>query len=386
MTEKFDSIRHFNKREAILVRREIFADETFVKAVEKLNMGVTVEDLKEECKTYETLYDFQQAVPRRFLEYFSARTTTKVHYSGLENIDIAQPHLFIANHRDIIMDSAYLQLYFFANNILTTKIAIGDNLVSTPLLLNIAKLNKMFLVKRSASLREKLMNSKLLSEYIHYSMTEENESIWIAQRNGRTKDGYDLTQQGLIKMLAFFDDSRDVIDILKEMHITPTIISYEYEPCDQLKARELALSENGKYVKKPGEDFNSVCQGIFGFKGEVSLVIGKPIDKLLEQIPAEARKNDKLNAVAQIIDKEIYANYKLFATNYMAYDCLEGSSNFAEHYTDKQKEEFLQYIDKQSIVEDVPADKMRDYLLRIYANPVKTHYGMGVSRKEENDW
>ena len=386
MTDKFDEIRHFNLREAILVRREIFADETFNQVLNKLDMGITVESLKEECKSYESHYAFQKALPGRFLKYFSDKTTRKVSYNGLENIERDKAYLYIANHRDIIMDSAYLQLYFFANNVNSSKIAIGNNLVSTPLLLNIAKMNKMFLVKRNGGIREKLLNSKLLSEYIHYSMFEENESVWIAQRNGRTKDGLDKTQQGLIKMLTFYDESRDVIEVLKEIHITPLTVSYEYEPCDQLKARELALSEKEKYVKKPGEDFNSMKQGIFGWKGEVNFVIGKPIDEQLDTISPDLRKNDKLNEVAKIIDQQIYQNYHLFATNYIAYDYLEQCQEFAEFYTPKQKEEFLQYIDKQSIVEDVTADKMKSYLLQIYANPVKTHYGKELNHKEDNDW
>ena len=386
MIGKFDEIRHFNLREAILVRREIFADETFIHALEKLDLGVTVDDLKEECKTYESHYAFQKAVPGRFLKYVNRLTTSKITYSGLENVDRSKAYLYIANHRDIIMDSAYLQVYFFENNVNTSKIAIGDNLVTSPLLLNIAKLNKMFIVKRGGGIREKLANSKLLSEYIHYSLFDENESVWIAQRNGRTKDGLDKTQQGLIKMLTFYDESRDVIDILKEMHITPLTVSYEYEPCDQLKARELALSEKEKYVKKPGEDFNSVKQGIFGWKGEVNFVIGKPIDDQLDTISPELRKNDKLNEVAKIIDQQIYHNYHLFGTNYIAYDYLEQGQKFASHYTPEQRNEFLQYIDKQSIVDDVEPSKMKDYLLQIYANPVKTHYGMELSHKEDNDW
>ena len=386
MTDKFDEIRHFNLREAILVRREIFADESFIHALEKLDLGVTVDDLKEECKTYESHYAFQKAIPGRFLKYIDRLTTSKVTYNVLENIDRDKAYLYIANHRDIIMDSAYLQGYFFENNHNTSKIAIGDNLVTTPLLLNIAKLNKMFIVKRSGDIRKKLINSKLLSEYIHYSMTEENESVWIAQRNGRTKDGLDKTQQGLLKMLTFYDEKRDVIDILREMHITPLTVSYEYEPCDKLKARELALSENGKYVKQPGEDFNSVKQGIFGWKGEVHFVIGKPIDDQLDTISPDLRKNDKLSEVAKIIDQQIYHNYHLFSTNYIAYDYLEQCQEFAEHYTPKQREDFLQYIDKQSIVEDVEQKKMKKYLLQIYANPVKTHFGKELTHKEDNDW
>ena len=148
----------------------------------------------------------------------------------------------------------------------------------------------------------------------------------------------------------------------------------------------MALSENGKYIKQPGEDFNSVKQGIFGWKGEVNFVIGNPIDDQLDTISPDLRKNDKLNEVAKIIDRQIYHNYHLFSTNYIAYDYLEHCQEFAEYYTQKQREEFLQYIDKQSIVNDVEAGKMKSYLLQIYANPVKTHYGKTLTHKEDNDW
>lgn len=386
MTDKFSSIRHFTKEEATVVWDSVFNDESFARVLKKLDMGITVESLREECKDYKPHYDFQKATLGRFLKHCSDKSTTKVTYSGLENIQQDKSYLFIANHRDIIMDSAYLQLYFFDNGINTSKIAIGDNLVSTPLLLNMAKLNKMFLVKRSCSLREKLLNSKELSEYIHCGMADEHESVWIAQRNGRTKNGIDLTQQGLVKMLAYFDEESDLQEVLQGMHITPVTISYEYEPCDNLKARELALSENDKYVKKPGEDFNSICQGIFGFKGKVNFVIGKPIDEEIAKISPDLRKNDKLTAVCKIIDKQIYANYKLYSTNYIAYDVMENSNEFADSYTEKQKEDFLQYIDKQSITEDVEKEKMRSYLLQIYANPVKTHYGKSLNQQEENNW
>lgn len=386
MTDKFESIRPFNHKEAIVVRKEVFADKDFKKFLEYLNMGITIDSLEQECTEFATQYDFQYAVTRKVLQFFSDHSTTHVEYKGLENISTDTPHLFIANHRDIIMDSAYLQLYFFYNQLNTSRIAIGDNLVSTPLLLNVALLNKMFLVKRSASIREKLVNSKLLSEYIHHSLATDHESVWIAQRNGRTKDGIDKTQQGLIKMLAYYNDEVDVVDALKKLRITPLTISYEYEPCDNLKARELALSEKEKYVKKEGEDFNSICTGIFCFKGRVKIVIGKPIIDELDTIPANLRKNEKINRVCDMIDQQIYQNFQLFPNHYIAYDFLENSDEFVEHYTPEQKKIFLEYIDKQSIVEDVPADKMKNYLLQIYANPVKTHFGKFLIKKEEKDW
>ena len=386
MTEKFSSIRHFTKEEAAEVWKSVFDHPDLSNALQKLNLGLSSEAWKEECKNYKPHYDFQKATLGRFLKICSDKSTTEVIYSGLENIQTDKSYLFIANHRDIIMDSAYQQLYFFDHNINTTKIAIGDNLVSTPLLLNIAKLNKMFLVKRGGSIREKILNSKELSEYIHHGMAEEHESVWIAQRNGRTKNGIDLTQQGLIKMLTYYNEERDLQEVLQEMHITPVTISYEYEPCDNLKARELALSENDKYIKKPGEDFNSICQGIFGFKGRVHFVIGKPIDDEIAQITPTLRKNDKLAAVCKIIDQQIYANYKLYPTNYIAYDVQENSNEFAHFYTEQQKQDFLQYIEKQSVTEDVEQEKMKNYLFQIYANPVKTHYGKELNAQEDKNW
>ena len=244
MAEKFDSIRHFNMRELPAAAHEILHDKTVQQVIHDYNFGIPLEKLQQTQFTH--LYDFQKEVLGRFLKYYSDRSTTEVSYTILGDNHFDEPRLYIANHRDIIMDSAYLQLYFFDHNLNSTKIAIGDNLVPDPLTLKIAKANKMFLVKRSSSLREKILNSKELAEYIHYSMVEEKESVWIAQRNGRTKNGIDLTQQGLLKMLTYYDDSRDVLDILQEMNLTPLTVSYEYEPCDKLKARELALSENEK--------------------------------------------------------------------------------------------------------------------------------------------
>lgn len=387
MVDKYESIRPFNKREAIVVRREVFADESFKKALDYLQMGITLEELKEESKTYESHYDFQVAVPRRLLEFISNKSTSHVSYHGIENVEKNVPYLYVANHRDIILDSGYLQLYFFNYLWPTSKIAIGDNLIQTPLLKNIARLNKMFLVKRGGTLRERLLNSKLLSEYIHYSLVEEKESIWIAQKNGRTKNGIDKTQQGLIKMLTYFDEEgKDVVQLLKEMRIVPLTISYEYEPCDQLKARELALSENEKYVKKQGEDFNSICTGLFGYKGEVSIVIGKPLEKELDEIPSDWKKNDKILKVCELIDAQIHQNYKLYATNYIAYDILEKSDEFSDRYSQAEKDNFVQYLQEKSVIEDVPQEKMFDYLLHIYANPVKTKFGKILINHEENDW
>lgn len=274
-----------------------------------------------------------------------------------------------------------LQYYFFLEKRNTSKIAIGDNLIATPVLGEVARLNKMFLVKRSGSLREKLLNYKQLSAYIQYSLFEEKESVWIAQRDGRTKDGYDFTKQGLVKMVSMGHD-KDLIETIRRMNITPLTISYEFEPCDRLKARELALSEKGHYQKYPGEDFDSIKHGIFDQKGRISLVIGKPLNEELDTIPSDINNNDKLFHVCQLIDHQIYQNYQLYPNNYIAYDMMTGGSRYADFYTLEEKDSFRQYIEKQSLVQDVPPEKMISYLLHIYGVPVENHYNKPINRRQ----
>ena len=168
----------------------------------------------------------------------------------------------------------------------------------------------------------------------------------------------------------------DVVEKIRKMNIVPMAISYEYEPCAQLKAREMALSENGKhYEKRPGEDFESIKQGIFDQKGQVTLVLGKPLQEELDTVPAELNQNDKLYYICKLIDKQIYENYRLYPNNYIAHDLMNANNLYAEHYTDEQKQAFEQYLQRKSIIQDVSKEKMMDYLLRIYATPVDNHYG-----------
>lgn len=374
MEDPFLSIRHYNERETRFAWKYLIENEDFRSALKLIEHSVSIEQMEEEFSKFTSTHDFQLSVAKRFLDLFLEKSVSKLEMNGLENLALNTPYLFIANHRDIVMDTALLQYYFMLNGRPTSKIAFGNNLISMPLLDTFAKLNKMFIVKRDGTIREKLANSKLLSNYIHYSMSEENASVWIAQRNGRTKDGIDKTQQGLLKMLAEWS-SDDVLDVLKNMNIVPVSISYEYEPCDMQKARELAISENGHYVKSEGEDFLSMRQGLFGFKGQVALTIGKPISDKIDLVDENLKINDKIAEVAHIIDRQIYENYKLFPSNYIAFDMLENGNDFADRYTVEQRKAFEAYLEKQVVVPDVPKDKMMSYLLRIYANPVKSQNG-----------
>lgn len=370
MDDYFSSIKPYNEEEATEALKLLFKRDDFLHALRLFEPKINVDKIIEECHNYKTVYDFQLSVAKDFVEYFIENTTDGVSLSGLENIDPNQSYLFLANHRDIVFDTSVLQYYFLTNQYPTSKIAIGDNLLATPLLEMVGKINKMITVKRSVSIREKLENYKILSDYIHHSICIENQSVWIAQRNGRTKNGMDQTQHGLVKMLSM-SDSKNPISALKKINIVPVSVSYELEVCDRLKARELAISEQQVYEKKPGEDFESIKQGLFGKKGRVSLTIGKVINDELDAIPENLLNKEKIEVVCDIVDKQIYANYKLFPNNYIAYDLLYNSCCFEDQYSENEKDRFITYLNTQSQCPDVSAEKMRYNLLQIYANPVK---------------
>jgi hypothetical protein len=333
---------------------------------DKINVSEWIKEVLR-CKTQ---FEFHLVFADRVFHYFNEKTCTQIHYSGIENIDPKNPYLFIGNHRDIILDSSYLQIYYFKNGYHATRSAIGDNLISNPLFVEIARLHKMFLVLRSGTLKEKIQNTHLLSSYIHHTIFEEKESVWIAQGNGRTKNGDDKTQQGLLKMLTLASP-QNAMQTLKQMQITPVSISYQYEPCAQLKARELALSENAPYTKQSGEDAKSIIEGITGFKGEVHFTIGKPLQQEFEDIPHELSLNEKLAVLRTQIDRQIYEHYFLYPQNYIALDMQENSDRFSTQYTKDEKLTFVNYLEEQSIVQDVSKEKMMKYLLDIYANPVR---------------
>ncbi|MBO4503218.1 MAG: 1-acyl-sn-glycerol-3-phosphate acyltransferase [Bacteroidales bacterium] len=377
--ENFDDIRPYNEEEAHAAYLRLMDDARFQDAILKCLPDYSIDDFRRDFDKYHGIDDVQADFIRRFIEVFTNQSSSGVEFRGMEHVDSDKAYLYIANHRDITFDSALLQLYFFQENRHSSKIAVGDNLIKTPVLGEVARLNKMILVKRSGSLREKIIDSRHLSAYIQHSILDENESVWIAQRDGRTKDGYDYTKQGLLKMITMSDAS-DVMETIRRLHITPLTVSYEYEPCDSLKARELALSENGQhYQKRPGEDFDSIKQGIFGYKGRISLVIGKPLDTELDDIPANLNNNDKLHSVCELIDRQIYQNYKLYPNNYIAHDLMTGNDEYRGQYTEAEREKFQAYLQKKAVVRDVAPDRMMRNLLRIYANPVNTHFGKNIN-------
>ncbi len=370
MEYNFDDIRPYYDEEVNEAMKRILKNDNFNYFLNKyiLNSDKKEEEINE-IKNINSIHKFQSLVSHKFLRKIISLTITKFETAGLQNINKEDAYLFISNHRDIVLDSALLQIVLFENGFKTTQNAIGNNLVITDLLMDIAKINKMFLVKRDGNARELIENSHVLSAFIDDSI-KSNQSVWIAQRNGRTKDGIDETQNGLIKMLSLSGEG-SMVEKIHRLNIVPVSVSYEFETCDFLKARELTLSQDVKYEKQAGEDLLSIETGIVQNKGQVTLVIGKPLNESFDDWgKLEGTDNDIIKEISLCIDKAIASNYKLYPNNYIATDILNNSSQYNDFYSLEQKNYFENYFNSNVEKADVNKAVFKDYFLKIYANSV----------------
>ena len=327
--------------------------------------------LKNVLKRIKTIDEFQVLVMQRFVRWVLEHTAKNFSYDGISNIDPSKRFLALSNHRDIIMDPAITQLVLHTNGIPMTEIAVGDNLITSKEIEYLIRSNRMIKVVRGISARELYLSSQLLSRYIRLNITEQRSSIWLAQRQGRTKNGYDVTEQGLLKMLDM-SGSADFQTNFEELNIIPMSISYEYEPCDILKARETVISRKHKYVKAEGEDLNSIMVGIMQQKGNVHLNIGKPLTT--EEIAAAAQcdKNDRYQQIRHAVDIRVIEGYKLWKTNYIAYDILNHSYKYSHMYESEEVQKFVAYMEHQldTVEPELNREDLRKHFLEIYANPV----------------
>lgn len=318
----------------------------------------------------ESIEDFQKKVIYHTMQRVLKETSEGLFCQGLDNIRENQAYLFISNHRDILLDTSLLNVKLLENNKIMTASAIGDNLVQKPLYLALAKLNRNFIIKRDLSPRELLESSTLVSEYISNLLLKENRSVWIAQREGRTKDGLDKTHPGVLKMIAMASDEENLMDYFKKIKIVPVSISYEYDPTDKLKIPQMVAQINQKeYAKSKNEDFINLMSGVLGQKKRIHLHIGEPLNNELEQIKTQnLNANKQIQELAKVIDSKIISNYKLCPTNYIAYDLLNNSSEFSEKYSSKEKDLFLRRL---SIKVQSENQQLLNNFLGMYANPVK---------------
>lgn len=375
INKKFEDIAPLEDDKVKETIQELLVDPGFIHAVKYVLPDIDWAEFSAEMSKYASKRDFQTQMISPTIWGLASHKSTSINASGWKNLGDT-PHLIISNHRDIVLDAGLLNILRHRDGLPTTEIAIGDNLLIHPWIEKLVRLNKSFIVRRGVSVRQMLEVSTHLSEYIHYAITEKHESVWLAQREGRAKDANDRTQESLLKMITLAPKDKNFIDSLKELDIVPLSISYEYDPCDYLKAMEFQLKrDNPEYKKTQRDDLRNMEIGILGFKGDIYFQFGNNINKQLTPI-AQLERKEQIGAVAQLIDKEIHKNYKIFAINYIAYDLLESTDTFKNKYTEEQKSMFNTYIDKQIDKIDLEVKDysfLRTKILEMYSNTLKNH-------------
>ena len=368
---EYDEIRPYSPEELPQIFEELIADPEFKAVIAHAFKDVPFEHIAMAMRASKSNLEFQKALVYPFVKGVIQKLSSGLTVS-YENKEHMAHSLCISNHRDIIMDSAFLCIVFADTVDNTVEIAIGDNLLIRPWIKKLVRVNRSFIVQRSAGIREMLASSKRLSSYMHYTITERKQPIWLAQREGRAKDSNDRTQEGLIKMLSMYS-REDIIDALKVLNIAPTTISYEYDPCDFLKAKEFQQKrDNPEWKKAPQDDLINMQTGMFGYKGGIHYHIADCINDEIDAIDRTLGKNEKTAAVARIIDRHIHKNYKFWPINYYFYELLTGDARFADKYTAEEKAKLDAYMQGQIEKIDLPNrddDFCRTKILEMYANP-----------------
>ncbi len=376
MTSKFDDIAPLYDHEVGQAIKDILVDPGFQHAVKYIIPNIDWDEFSAEMLRYGTKEQFQSDMIYPVISMLGAKVSISIKGDKWENIDTSVEHLFLSNHRDIVLDAGLLNILRHKEGLKTTEIAIGDNLLIHPWIDKLVRLNKSFIVKRGVSIRERLMASKHLSEYIHHAISTKEESVWIAQREGRAKNSDDRTQDSLLKMLALYPEDKSFIESIKELNLIPLSISYEYDPCDYLKAKEFQQKrDNPDFKKTQRDDLLNMEIGILGQKGNVIFRFGKCINPELDKI-TEPDKRLQPVIVAQLIDKEIHSNYEIFPCNYIAHDLFNNETRFAEKYTEAELEDFKIYLDKQIKKIDldyIDYDFVWNKMLEMYSNTLKNH-------------
>ncbi len=367
--QKFDLIRPFYDAEINEgIRSSV--NHPMMKALMNFTFPTMADEVwKEQLLKTHSIRDFQCNFIYQSIQKVLEKSSDGLSTSGFEKLQKNTSYLFISNHRDIILDTSLLNAALFEHGLVMTASAIGDNLVKKAFLLTLAKLNRNFLVQRGLSPRELLQSSKLMSAYIGQLLLRENRSVWIAQREGRTKDGNDTTHPGVLKMLGMASDEPQLMDYFKKIKVVPVSISYEYDPTDALKMPQLKAEANNEiYIKEKNEDFMTLLSGIMGQKKHIHIHVGDVLDSELDAIQTEFdNSNKQIQAVAQAIDDSILTTYKLWPTNFIAYDLLHGTTTYAMQYTDIEKAVFERRLEKRI---DAQSEFEVQGILAMYANPV----------------
>ena len=380
-TFNFDTIRPYTNEELKPAVDRILQEPLFYKMIRWVYPGLSKTAIHAMLKGVTSVDEFQSEISGPAFKRVIEMTTSGLSFTNIQNLDRSKAYLFLSNHRDIILDSALLNVSLLEEGHRTTQIAIGDNLLQHKVVEDIVRANKNFIVNRNVSSKEVFYYSLRLSNYIQKTIKEDNTSIWIAQREGRSKDGDDRTATGLLKMFAMCGGG-EIEETLKSLSMIPMAVSYEYDPCDLLKTNELMhLKVFGAYEKKKGEDVHSMLTGITGHKGRVNISVGEPLTPFIEEMKGIQNKNEKYRFLTQAIDREMHRIFKLWPTNYIAYDLLMGTKEYKDEYSNIQKIAFGNYIranvfrlalnrKKTQFPKEGFNALAREIMLQMYANPV----------------
>ncbi|GAB1415992.1 1-acyl-sn-glycerol-3-phosphate acyltransferase [Paludibacter sp.] len=371
----FDSIRCYNQDEIPVILEKLSNDKQFINVLSTLYPLLPKDHIRSKLVGFSNVKEFQTQMIYPYLQNIIDTVTSGVDLNGTDLLKEGRSYLYISNHRDIILDSAFLCMKLLTVGRDTVEIAIGDNLFVYPWIEDLVRINKSFIVRRNVGAKQMLESSKLLSSYIAYTINEKNESIWIAQREGRAKDSDDRTQESLLKMFNM-GGTGTLSENLTALHICPLSISYEYDPCDYLKAKEFQLKrDNPDYVKSPADDLINMKTGLFGYKGRVVYNLAGEISAEITDLGLKINnRNELIKSIATLIDSKIHANYHIFKVNMIAFDMINANKDFDAYYTLMDRLNFEKYLIKQIEkidLENKDNDFLKIKILEMYANPLK---------------
>jgi len=369
-TLDFNGIRPFHDHEVNEAVNLLAAEPGFIKTARYLFPQYPIDVVLSRLRSCNSLKDFHAFFLAPFMKTLIENSIREFTVSGLDKLDKNQSYLFISNHRDIILDSALLNHILLINGHISAESAIGSNLLILPWITNLMKLNKTFIVNRNVPTRQIIESSNLLSSYIRHNLLERNVSVWIAQREGRTKNGSDRTQPSLLKMINM-SGTKSFAENYKELKVVPLSISYEYEPCDKAKVSELyQKATDHRFKKTRVDDLMSMGHGLTSPKGNVHYGFGKQIDFELDEIDKISNKNEQYSLLAQEIDKQIYSNFNLNPLNYVALDLMRNTNKMKQYYQKEDKEKFVKFMNLQLSEIEGNKELQQKMFLEIYANPV----------------
>lgn len=371
--DNFDDIRPFFPEEMPAAIEELIKEEYFKKALSYVIPDV--ESFLKRLSQVKSNDEFQQNMLFPVLKWLLGIVSDGIDGEGFSYIEQDKGYTYISNHRDILTDALFLAYLLSSKGLKTPEMALGDNLLVYPWMRTLVRLSKGVIVYRNLPLMRTLEEARRLSGYINHTIRDNKNSVWIAQREGRTKDSDDRTQESVLKMLSF-EGGGDMRSNILALNIAPVSISYEYDACDYLKAREFQLKrDDAEFKKSPKDDLNSMSVGLMSRKGKINFVIAEPINSKVEALPENLSKAEFFTAVATIIDESIHQGYVLYPINYAAYDLLKGTDCFTGNYTPEEKQKFSDYVDMQvAKINDLPSpDKpfLRSKILEMYSNPLR---------------